>query len=92
MLPAMRRKCSLAVQTLRNCRAANADNPAACASLDTQVVHCFAEVVCPDLAAAHQRCFRRVVNSKGREPPSACDKNILAMRRCLKKYGLYPIK
>lgn len=33
-----------------------------------QVVHCYAEVACPEAAAAHQRCFQRVVNSQGGEP------------------------
>ena len=100
-----------------------------------QVVHCHAEVVCPQAAAEHQKCFQvggaaggvavsppaqptcrnrmrtvvqrarmltpepslpplpslqRVVNSKGKEPYSACDKQVAAMKRCLRRHGLYP--
>ncbi|KAL4452769.1 hypothetical protein ABPG75_008431 [Micractinium tetrahymenae] len=86
-----RRRCGMATATLAHCLAANTGDPGVCSSLETQVVHCHAEVVCPELAAAHQRCFQRVVNSKGREPYSACAKEVEAMKKCLRKVGLYPI-
>ncbi len=57
-----------------------------------QTVHCHAEVLCSDLAEAHQRCFRRVVNSKGRETFSACDKEVKAMQKCLKGYAVFPFR
>lgn len=86
------RRCALSLQTLHNCRTANASNPSICNNLETQVVYSHAEVLCPELAAANQRCFRRVVNSKGELPPSTCDKDIEAMKKCLIKYGVYPFK
>ena len=53
---------------------------------------CYAEVLCPKVALEHSRCFRRVVNSGGAEPFSACDKQVAAMRRCLRKHGAHPFK
>ena len=55
-----------------------------------QVIGCHAEVVCPELAKAHVRCFKRAVNSKGRESYAACEKEVEAMRRCLRRHKLYP--
>ena len=54
------------------------------------MVFCHAEVVCPDLARQHQACFQRVVASKGKEPLSACDKHVEAMKKCLQQYEVYP--
>lgn len=56
-----------------------------------QVVFCHAEVTCPQLAAAYEECFKRVVNSMGTEPYSACDKQASAMKKCLRRQGLHPI-
>lgn len=33
---------------------------------------------------------QRVVNSKGREPYSTCDKQVAAMKKCLQQHGLFP--
>ncbi|KAI7835886.1 hypothetical protein COHA_010231 [Chlorella ohadii] len=84
------RRCGLALGTLEHCLRSNATNQSICSSLETQVVHCHAEVVCPEAAAEHQKCFQRVVNSKGREPYSACDKQVAAMKKCLQRHGLFP--
>ncbi|PSC74066.1 phosphatidate cytidylyltransferase [Micractinium conductrix] len=85
-----RRRCGLAAGTLAQCLAANADDPSKCSSLEIQVIHCHAEVVRPDLAAEHQRCFQRVVNSRGREPYSACEKQVEAMKKSLRQRARGP--
>ncbi|KAI3432769.1 hypothetical protein D9Q98_004309 [Chlorella vulgaris] len=86
----VKRRCGVAAGTLQQCLAANPTNPDVCSSLETQVVHCQAEVVCMQLAADHQRCFKRVVNSQGTIPFSACDKEVAAMKQCLRRFKLYP--
>jgi hypothetical protein len=86
------RKCSLALQTLSNCRQANGDNISACANLETQVVYCHSEVLSPKLAKEYQKCFRSVINSKGKLPVSHCDTHIAAMKKSLRKYRVYPFK
>lgn len=87
-----KRKCELAKASLRNCQLANAANPGVCSSLETQVVHCLAEVACPELARQHELCFFRVVNSQGAEPYSACDVHVKKMKTCLRRHGLYPFE
>ena len=57
-----------------------------------QVVHCLAEVACPELARQHELCFIRVVNSRGAEPYSACDVHVQKMKKCLGRHGLYPFE
>ncbi|KAL4530174.1 hypothetical protein Ndes2526B_g04927 [Nannochloris sp. 'desiccata'] len=86
------RRCSLALQTLHNCRQANGSNTSACANLGTQVVYCHSEVLSPKLAYEYQKCFRAVINSKGKLPVSACDTHIEAMKKSLRKYKVYPFK
>jgi hypothetical protein len=78
------------VATLHNCRAANGANPSACASLEAQVVHCHAEALCPAAAADYVRCFKRVVGGAGELQYSACDGQLRAMRKCLRRRGLDP--
>ena len=67
---------------------ANASNLEACKNLDAALAHCQAEVLCPALAQEYQRCFVRVVNSKGKEDYRACDTALNAMKRCLRKRGV----
>lgn len=86
------RKCGLGLATLTNCRGANAGNAAACSSLDTQLVFCHAEALCPEVATAYAKCFRRVVNSGGAQKFGECDPHVAAMRKCLQKHDLYPFK
>ncbi|RMZ57236.1 hypothetical protein APUTEX25_004070, partial [Auxenochlorella protothecoides] len=86
----LRRKCGLMVVTLRNCLAANKTRPGTCNNLDTQVVHCYAEVLDPALAAAHEDCFTKAVNSRRDPPYTACQGQAQAMRSALAKRKLYP--
>ena len=50
---------------------------------------------CPSNPSAHtysplMLLCRRVVNSRGTEKFEVCEKDVEAMRRCLRRQGLYP--
>lgn len=81
----------MAQKTLQNCKSANVENGSVCDALEKQVMYCMVEILNPKIAREYQRCFMRVVNSKGKESYGACDEHVKDMRKCLNKYGIHPV-
>ena len=89
--------CKAKLSALTACQAANAGNTSACRRLEVDVVYCMAERVCKDKAQEFRACFAQQhgdAKYEGRlrtyKDPTACEKQVDAMKSCLKAQSLYP--
>jgi hypothetical protein len=77
---------------LERCKKANADNPSACANLDTSLVASYAEDLCRPEHEEHKRCYFSLMNTGRYNGLLDCEASVAAMQQCLRKQGVYPFK
>lgn len=73
-------------KALVNCYRANPRDKTPCARLFATLVHCQADVVCPDISKEYRECVNRVVSTQ--ESYDACNDILLRMKACLKRKGV----
>ena len=86
------RKCKPYINGLSGCRAANSsDHAAACKNLELKVVTCYAEVMCPEAADEHRRCYTSLYKTGVYKGAGHCLPYEEAMKQCLKRKKLFPV-
>lgn len=87
------KKCAALASAHSRCvMAANGDGDAAssaCGALETSLLGCLAAQVAPDEASGHTKCVNKAMSVRGRGP-TACAKEVEAMRKAVQKKGLWP--
>lgn len=92
-MKALQLKCKTVQKAYDSCMGANKGDAAKCIDLERRLVECLAEKVCPTEAEAFKACVMESFNvNKKQWSLSACDEQVLAMQKCLKKYKLYPLQ
>ncbi len=86
-------KCKAVQKAYDSCMGANKGEGTKCIDLERRLVECMAEKVCQKEAEAFQACVLESFNVNKRQwSTSACDQQVLAMQKGLKKYKLYPLQ
>lgn len=89
------RKCKPQYMAYGACRQANPENPtAACKNLETTLVVCFGDKLCPEESRKHTQCMTKYMAdwfSRGHWPSVTCDKEVDEIKGCLRRYKMYPL-
>jgi len=92
-LKAVNKRCKPVRKTYDSCVGANKGDATPCATLETRLVECMAEKLCPEAAETFQNCVMTSFALSNTDwSPSACDKEAKAMQDSLRKLKLYPIQ
>lgn len=84
------KKCAAVASAHAQCvRAAGGGGGGACDALETSLLSCLAAQVASAEAEAHTKCVNRAMSVRGRGP-SACNAEVAAMAKAVKKQGLWP--
>jgi len=85
------KKCAVVASAYRGCVLSSEAGgaPAACASLETQLLSCIAAQVAPDLVATHTKCVNKAMSMRGKGH-TACGAEVAAMAKAAGKAGLWP--
>ena len=76
-----------------SCMGANKGDASKCTDLETRLVECLAEKVCPEAAEAFKECVMDSFSlSRKQWSTKACDEQVAAMQKCLKRSKLYPLR
>lgn len=84
------RKCKSLSHAYARCHKANPNDAQACNNLQTSLVMCYAQDLCKEAAAAHERCYMSLINTGRYQGKMHCDETVQQMKDCLKRYKLYP--
>jgi hypothetical protein len=92
-LEAVNKRCKPVRKTYDSCVGANKGDASPCITLETRLVECMAEKLCPEAAEAFQNCVMTSFALSNTDwSPCACDKEAKAMQDSLRKLKLYPIQ
>lgn len=86
------RKCRAPRLAYESCVEANSGNRIPCLQLENRLTECLAETVCPRAAEVFQKCVIDSFSLDVKEwSPTACDKEVQEMQKCLRKARIFPI-
>ena len=90
---ALERSCRAPRQAYDSCVRANRGDVRLCGQLETRLVECLAEKLCPAEVDKFHTCVMTSFSDENKEwLPSACDTEVHAMQKCLKKIKMFPFK
>lgn len=72
---------------------ANKGAASKCIDLERRLIQCKAEIICPEAAEAFRECVNEQFSLRQKKwSTAACDQQVDAMQKCLKRYKLYPFQ
>lgn len=90
---ALDKSCKAYRQAYESCVKAYGGVTKNCGVLETAVVQCMAKKICPEAEDAFQKCVAANFSLENESwALDACDKEVAAMKKCLKRFGVYPIQ
>lgn len=92
-LKALRSRCKTVQKAYNSCMNANKGEAVKCIDLERRLTECLSERICPEAAQAFKACvLDSFAVDRKQWSTSACDQQVTAMQKCLKKHKLYPFQ
>lgn len=84
----LQRKCGSTLRAFNVCSKANAKDPSPCVYLENAAITCMAEICCQNSLKPYEDCVKKSTDENSFKK---CDTHMSRMKRCLGRYGKYPI-
>lgn len=82
------RRCTSVRKALEACTRANPSTPSVCDGLDEQLVTCLGEILSPQRAAEHARCYHAVANGVEHKGRRDCQREATRLRAAVRSFNI----